>query len=120
MAGLDGPERGGAGPKVYVGLFKDETVAVIDTAQNKVVGTIRSRRARMGSKDVRKLSKIEADDCYFGPTFLRGNPGQRLTLMMDNEASTCPTSRFPRSASTRTSRRRARGGSMSPFLPRSC
>src|SRR6266853_6408666 len=27
-------------PKAYVGLFKDEAVAVIDTAQNKVVGTI--------------------------------------------------------------------------------
>ena len=27
-------------PKVYVGLFKDDAVAVIDTAQNKVIGTI--------------------------------------------------------------------------------
>src|SRR5947209_7548620 len=27
-------------PKVYVGLFKDDAVAVIDTAQNKVVSTI--------------------------------------------------------------------------------
>jgi YVTN family beta-propeller protein len=27
-------------PKAYVGLFKDDTVAVLDTAQNKVVGTI--------------------------------------------------------------------------------
>src|SRR6266550_2192869 len=27
-------------PKVYVGLFKDDAVAVIDTAQNKVVNTI--------------------------------------------------------------------------------
>ena len=43
-----------------------------------------------GTKDVRKLSKLEleADDYYFGPTFLRGNPGQKLTLMMENEAST--------------------------------
>ena len=43
-----------------------------------------------GTKDVRKLSKLEleADDYYFGPTFLRGNPGQRLTLMMENEATT--------------------------------
>jgi YVTN family beta-propeller protein len=29
-----------AGPKVYVGLFKDDAVAVIDTAQNRVVSTI--------------------------------------------------------------------------------
>ena len=30
----------GAAPKAYVGLFKDDAVAVIDTAQNKVLGTI--------------------------------------------------------------------------------
>jgi YVTN family beta-propeller protein len=43
-----------------------------------------------GTKDVRKLSKLEleADDYYFGPTFLRGNPGQKLTLMIENEATT--------------------------------
>ena len=43
-----------------------------------------------GTKDVRKLSKLEmeADDYYFGPTFLRGNPGQKLTLMIENEVST--------------------------------
>ncbi len=29
-----------AGPKVYVGLFKDDAIAVIDTSQNRVVGTI--------------------------------------------------------------------------------
>src|SRR5713101_9902993 len=29
-----------AGPKVYVGLFKDDAVAVVDTAQNRVVSTI--------------------------------------------------------------------------------
>ena len=27
-------------PKAYVGLFKDDAVAVIDTAQNKVLSTI--------------------------------------------------------------------------------
>src|SRR5215468_1691705 len=27
-------------PKAYVGLFKDDAVAVIDTARNKVIGTI--------------------------------------------------------------------------------
>ncbi len=43
-----------------------------------------------GTKDVRKLSKLEleADDYYFGPTFLRGNPGQKLTLMIENEVGT--------------------------------
>src|SRR6266498_5137559 len=29
-----------AGPKVYVGLFKDDAVAVVDSAQNRVVSTI--------------------------------------------------------------------------------
>ena len=37
--GGPGPARA-AGPKVYVGLFKDDAVAVIDTAQNRVVSTI--------------------------------------------------------------------------------
>src|SRR5678810_514552 len=35
-----GPVAAVAAPKAYVGLFKDDAVAVIDTAQNKVVGTI--------------------------------------------------------------------------------
>src|SRR4029077_20198031 len=29
-----------AGPKAYVGLFKDDAVAVIDTTQNRVAATI--------------------------------------------------------------------------------
>ncbi len=43
-----------------------------------------------GSKDVRNLSKLEleADDYYFSPTFLRGNPGQKLTLIVESEAAT--------------------------------
>src|SRR5437667_256885 len=43
-----------------------------------------------GTKDVRNLSKLEleADDYYFSPTFLRGKPGQKLTLLVENEAST--------------------------------
>jgi YVTN family beta-propeller protein len=35
-----GPLSAAGAPKAYVGLFKDDVVAVIDTAQNKVVGTI--------------------------------------------------------------------------------
>jgi len=38
-AGPGSPSADGA-PKAYVGLFKDDAVAVIDTAQNKVLGTI--------------------------------------------------------------------------------
>jgi plastocyanin len=43
-----------------------------------------------GTKDVRNRSKLEleADDYYFSPTFLRGRPGQKLTLLVENEAST--------------------------------
>jgi YVTN family beta-propeller protein len=43
-----------------------------------------------GTKDVRNRStlELEADDYYFSPTFLRGTPGQRLTLLLENEAST--------------------------------
>ena len=43
-----------------------------------------------GTKDVRNLSKLEleADDYYFSPTFLRGKPGQKLTLLVENEART--------------------------------
>ncbi len=43
-----------------------------------------------GIKDVRKRPKLEleADDYYFSPTFLRGTPGQKLTLIVESEAST--------------------------------
>jgi len=43
-----------------------------------------------GVKDVRNVSRLEleADDYYFEPTFLRGKPGQRLRLRVENEAST--------------------------------
>jgi YVTN family beta-propeller protein len=43
-----------------------------------------------GTKDARNLSKLEleADDYYFSPTFLRGRPGQTLTLLVENEAGT--------------------------------
>jgi YVTN family beta-propeller protein len=58
--------------------------------KSKTITTNGVTYADHGTKDVRKLSKLEleADDYYFGPTFLRGNPGQRLTLMMENEANT--------------------------------
>jgi YVTN family beta-propeller protein len=43
-----------------------------------------------GTKDARNLSKqeLEADDYCFSPTFLRGRPGQTLTLLVENEAGT--------------------------------
>jgi YVTN family beta-propeller protein len=43
-----------------------------------------------GTKEVTGLSEIalEADDYYFAPTFLRGEPGQPLTLEVENESGT--------------------------------
>jgi len=43
-----------------------------------------------GTKDVQNRSRLEleADDYYFSPTFLRGKPGQKLTLVVESEAST--------------------------------
>jgi YVTN family beta-propeller protein len=43
-----------------------------------------------GTKNVQTRSKLEleADDYYFSPTFVRGKPGQKLTLLVENEAST--------------------------------
>ena len=42
-----------------------------------------------GTKDVRNRSKLEleADDYYFSPTFLRGKPGQKLTLIVESEGN---------------------------------
>ena len=38
-----------------------------------------------GTKDVKGLAELdlEADDYYFAPTFLRGEPGQQLTLQIE-------------------------------------
>ena len=43
-----------------------------------------------GSRDISALRvvKMEADDYYFGPTFLRGKPGQRVRLRIENESGT--------------------------------
>ena len=43
-----------------------------------------------GTRDVSALRvvKMEADDYYFGPTFLRGKPGQRVRLHIENESGT--------------------------------
>ena len=43
-----------------------------------------------GTEDVSGESEVEfeADDFYFGPTFLRGEPGQTLTLQIENEGDT--------------------------------
>ena len=43
-----------------------------------------------GTKDVKGQGELdlEADNYYFEPTFLRGTPGQKLKLEIENESST--------------------------------
>jgi len=43
-----------------------------------------------GTRDIsgQRVVKMEADDYYFGPTFLRGKPGQRVRLRVENESGT--------------------------------
>lgn len=43
-----------------------------------------------GTKEVKGQTELEleADDYYFAPTFLRGEPGQTLTLEIENESGT--------------------------------
>jgi YVTN family beta-propeller protein len=64
-----------------------------------VQGATESPRARTieglpvadhGTLDVRELSEavVKVDDYYFAPTVLRGRPGQRLHLHVENAAST--------------------------------
>jgi plastocyanin len=59
-----------------------------DTGKSLVIDGV--SYANHGTKDVRALSKLEleADDYYFSPTFLRGKPGQKLTLLVESEART--------------------------------
>ena len=42
-----------------------------------------------GTKDVKGKTELafEVDSFYFAPTFLRGEPGQQLKLMIENESS---------------------------------
>ena len=62
-------------------------VAAAPSERSKSVTLDGVSYADHGTKDVRSLSKLslEADDYYFSPTFLRGKPGQKLTLLIENE-----------------------------------
>jgi YVTN family beta-propeller protein len=66
------------------------TVAAAPSGKSKSIILGGVTYADHGIKDVWSLSKLEleADDYYFSPTFLRGKPGQKLTLLIENEAST--------------------------------
>lgn len=43
-----------------------------------------------GTKDLKGQGELdlEADNYYFGPTFLRGSPGQKLKVEIENESGT--------------------------------
>jgi YVTN family beta-propeller protein len=63
------------------------------TAAEPAVQTIELRGltfADHGTKEVNGQAELEleVDDYYFAPTFLRGEPGQRLTLEIENESGT--------------------------------
>jgi len=40
-----------------------------------------------GTKTVSGETKVEIDDYYFSPTLLKGKPGQKVTLELENEGS---------------------------------
>src|SRR3989440_2954354 len=67
-----------------------ERAAVAPSGKTKSITLSGVSYADHGTKDVRNMAKLEleADDYYFPPTFLRGKPGQKLTLLVENEAST--------------------------------
>jgi YVTN family beta-propeller protein len=64
--------------------------AVIAGTRQKTVTIGGVSYADHGTRDVGSLKvvKMEADDYYFGPTFLRGKPGQRVRLRIENESGT--------------------------------
>ena len=64
--------------------------ATAGRAQPKTVTIGGVSFADHGTRDVASLRvvKMEADDYYFGPTFLRGKPGQHLRLRIENESGT--------------------------------
>jgi YVTN family beta-propeller protein len=67
-----------------------QVVAAAPSGESKSITLGGVTYADHGAKDVRNRSKLEleADDYYFSPTFLQGTPGQKLTLVVESEAST--------------------------------
>jgi hypothetical protein len=59
----------------------------------------------------RAADEVEAADYYFEPMFLRGEPGQRLTLVVENESTTLHNLTIPSLGIDRDLPRRGRSGS---------
>lgn len=99
------------GRTAYVTNEGSDDVSVVDLVSRQVTATIgvghaprkiaiQPRQAPAGSatqpasdhgtKDVKSLTEldVEADDYYFEPTFLQGQPGQKLALTIENESGT--------------------------------
>jgi YVTN family beta-propeller protein len=66
------------------------TPATVAAAPGKMLRLGSATFADHGTHSVagQKAFEIETDDYYFKPTFLRGAPGQRLTLEVENESGT--------------------------------
>jgi YVTN family beta-propeller protein len=58
------------------------------TAQAPTQGTITIADHGTLAVKGQQTIELEADDYYFQPTFLQGEPGQRLTLAIENESGT--------------------------------
>lgn len=48
-----------------------------------------------GSKTATGTMEVELDDFYFGPTFVKATPGQRITLELKNEGKSTHTFTSP-------------------------
>ena len=91
VAVLPGPSGSAASPAAPAGA----TAAAVTGPRSVTLGTVTF--ADHGSQDASDLSRleIEADDYYFAPTFVRGRPGQRITLVVANESGTLHSFTIP-------------------------
>jgi YVTN family beta-propeller protein len=74
--------------RASAGTFTNPTATAQPEGQVITLGALTF--ADHGTKDVKGQAELdlEADDYYFAPTFLRGEPGQQLTLEIENESGT--------------------------------
>jgi YVTN family beta-propeller protein len=80
--------RPGSGATAALAAPANETQATSSQARALTLGHLTF--SDHGLKEVTGHTELEleADDYYFAPTFLRGNPGQKLTLEVENESAT--------------------------------
>src|SRR5262249_26429337 len=63
---------------------------MVEQSQGQAIPSGNAPAADHGTQDVRRKTEVhlEADDYYFAPTFLRGQPGQTVKLEIENESGT--------------------------------